>query len=185
MRGVRRVGLVVARQYRTFSVSIVQNKHQYAFRNKSFSSCAGIFYGNKFTSAKWTQQEIFQSRGFHTSHVSQGMDISSIELAGHCTRYMPDWTLHECKLKCNNEQRPGEIEFFVRYIDTAASLDPAVREKMPVVVATHGSPGSYKDLVLVIEPLIDKGARLVLPNMPGTTSFSGRRTVRLHIWLLP
>lgn len=96
------------------------------------------------------------------------MDISSVQLAGHNTRYTPNWDLHECRFKSNiGPAAPDGIEFLVRYIDTAASLEPSERDKMPVVVATHGSPGSYKDLVLVIEPLIDRGARLILPNMPG------------------
>ena len=178
MRAVKNVcilfGSAVTKQCRTNVVTIVRNKHQCAVRFKPISRCAGLLNGNiSFSTVDQTSRAssvVFHSQvsHFHTSHASQGMDISSIELAGHGTRYTPDWTLHECKLKCNpNERRPDGMEFVVRYIDTAASLDPAVRDKMPVVVATHGSPGSYKDLVLVIEPLIDKGARLVLPNMPG------------------
>ena len=106
-------------------------------------------------------------RSFHSTCRLSGMDISSVELAGHNTRYKPDWDLKECTVKSYGSKKQDGIEFLVRYIDTAASLDPVERDAMPVVVATHGSPGSYKDLVLVLEPLIDKGARLILPNMPG------------------
>ena len=114
-------------------------------------------------------------RKVHTSCRLKGMDISNIQLAGHSTRYKPNWNLHECLIKSNvSSELPNGIKFLVRYIDTAASLDPAEREKMPVVVATHGSPGSYKDLVLVLEPLIDKGARIILPNMPGISNFKFR-----------
>ena len=61
----------------------------------------------------------------------------------------------------------NKVAFNVAYIDTAGDLSEEERCEMPTVLATHGSPGSHKDLVPLVKTLPDLGARVLVVNFPG------------------
>lgn len=84
--------------------------------------------------------------------------------------YKPDWSLQEISIPCCSNMyipKPEGIQMEVKYIDTANQLSEAQRSQMPTVLAAHGSPGSHEDWLGLVQPLVEKGFRLVIPNFPG------------------
>ncbi|KFM65897.1 hypothetical protein X975_20164, partial [Stegodyphus mimosarum] len=58
----------------------------------------------------------------------------------------------------------GDVEFKVRYIDTGHQ--ERSRNESPIVVALHGSPGSYKNFDAIISHLYRLGVRVISPIFP-------------------
>ncbi|XP_035208721.1 uncharacterized protein LOC118183328 isoform X2 [Stegodyphus dumicola] len=58
----------------------------------------------------------------------------------------------------------GDVEFKVKYIDTGHQERP--RSESPIVVALHGSPGSYKNFDAIISHLYRLGVRVISPILP-------------------
>ncbi|XP_054712863.1 uncharacterized protein LOC129222385 [Uloborus diversus] len=66
----------------------------------------------------------------------------------------------------------GDINFKVKYIDTGyQNCDPKVS---PLVLALHGSPGSYNDFNSITSHLYDLGVRVVSPLFPDGKSLNAK-----------
>ena len=64
-------------------------------------------------------------------------------------------------------ERPEGVQMNVTYIDTASDMTFWEARHMPTILAMHGSPGTHKDLLPIVEPLAEMGARVIVPNFPG------------------
>ncbi|GIY74591.1 uncharacterized protein CEXT_146721 [Caerostris extrusa] len=60
----------------------------------------------------------------------------------------------------------GDLEFKVKYIDINQNPVLKSRNSVPVIVAIHGAPGSYRDFSGLVSHLQQK-ARIIVPNFPG------------------
>lgn len=94
----------------------------------------------------------------------------------------PNFKKHEICIKtCGNlyqkwrEERrfrnlpDGDLKFKITYFDNGNSF---LKDKnsVPVIVAIHGAPGSYKDFV-GLSSYFEQKARVIIPNFPGKYNF--------------
>lgn len=68
---------------------------------------------------------------------------------------------------CTNvwEDVPVGVKFDVSYVDSHPEAQYDI--KTPVIVGLHGAPGSHHDLLPILEPMVDLGCRVIIPNFPG------------------
>lgn len=93
------------------------------------------------------------------------------------------WNLEEISLTCNEgywEEYPEGFELNLKYIDT----HPDNSKHKGTILGLHGTPGTHKDLLSVLQPLADDGYRVVIPVMPGLgitkSIFSGDEILFTH-----
>ena len=70
-----------------------------------------------------------------------------------------------------------DLDLVVSYLD----LGPA--DGSTVVLCCHGAPGTHLDLDVFFEPLLQAGARVIVPNFPGTGCNLWARTFDAMLWV--
>lgn len=83
---------------------------------------------------------------------------------------MPDWSVHELyMMSCVGmwDDRSEGSQCIVGYIDTAASVAPLHRSRMPTILVVPGGDGTHSDIAPLLEPLVDRGFRIVIPYLVG------------------
>ncbi|OAF66379.1 hypothetical protein A3Q56_05864 [Intoshia linei] len=65
------------------------------------------------------------------------------------------------------EESQDTMTFDVGYIDTAHNLMKSQKSRIPTVMMFHGTPETHESLINLIEPLVDNGFRVLVPNFPG------------------
>lgn len=62
----------------------------------------------------------------------------------------------------------GDVSFDIRYVDTGYKTESTgeISTDQPVVVALHGSPGSYENFSYMTSFIHNHGARVIAPNFP-------------------
>lgn len=65
------------------------------------------------------------------------------------------------------DERPQGVIYNVAYVDNCYGSDVSTRWQKPVALLLHGSPGTHQDMMILAQPLIDRGFRVIVPNFPG------------------